>query len=301
VPKFKLSSCKLAGMFLAIALILWPQGNAGAQNTDVFRVGWITGGDPLLAARLEPFVAHLQKSLDRPVELFAARDGTVLIDAIASDQIDYAALSGTAYAIGQSLCNCLVPLASPSTRDRQTHLRSVLLAKPETDLSETTTLLAGQSADFLTNQVPNAALKNAEIKAVATEAVLEASPSLEAVFDIVSAGGDHPLFAWTYAQAELEIVEKDELSGFAAVLVNEVPTLEIVWQSQPFRIAAHSVHRSVPDIDRQKLTQALVEIREEAPLAFDVISPTLGGGFVPAAIGEYANYLSVINALPADQ
>ena len=201
MPKFSLSSCKFAGVLLASALFVWPPASTSAQHTDVFRVGWITGGDPLLAARLEPFIAHLQKVLDRPVELFAARDGTVLIDAIASDQIDYAALSGTAHAIGQSLCDCLVPLASPSTQDGQTHFRSVLLAEPETDLSATTTFLAGPSADFLTNQVPNVALKNAEIEMVSTEAVLDTFQSLEAVFDLVSAGDERPVFAWTYAQA----------------------------------------------------------------------------------------------------
>ncbi|MEO1747133.1 MAG: PhnD/SsuA/transferrin family substrate-binding protein [Pseudomonadota bacterium] len=275
--------------------------NAYAQSTQVFRVGWITGGDPLLTARLEPFIAHLQEALDRPVELFPARDGTMLIDAIASDQIDYAPLSGAAYALGQSLCDCLIPLASPSTEDGQTHFRSVLLAKPDTDRPKQTQVLAGPAADFLTYQVPNFALMSGALDGVANDIVLDVSPSLEFVFDLAVAGDTRPALAWTYTQPDTEISDNGDLSGFAAVLVDEVPALELVWQSEAFRIAAHSVHRSIPETERQKLTQALVDIKEKAPLAFDVISPTLGGGFQPAQIGDYANYIGVLNALPKDQ
>ncbi|MEO1700728.1 MAG: PhnD/SsuA/transferrin family substrate-binding protein [Pseudomonadota bacterium] len=295
MSKNSLSSFKLASAVLAILLLPVLTSLSAAQTKQVFRVGWVTGGDPVLTARLEPFIAYLQDRLDVPVELFAVQNGAALIDAIVSDQIEYAALTGSGFAVGQSLCDCLVPLASPSTTDGLTHLRSVLLAKAGTIMLEEPEFLAGPPSDFLTHHVPAFAQNAGEISARLVE-----TTSLEMVLNLVADGDERPAFAWTFALPDGSSATADALSGFAAVLTGQNPSLEVAWQSDAFRMGAHSVHQSVPDVQRQKLVAALLDIKTASPVAFDVISPSLDGGFVAAGPDDYANYLPVLAVLTDD-
>ncbi|MEL6921767.1 MAG: PhnD/SsuA/transferrin family substrate-binding protein, partial [Pseudomonadota bacterium] len=128
-----------------------------------------TGGFASVDRRLSQFTAYLQETLDMPVDLFAARDGVALVDAIASGQIEYAIMSGMGYATTQKLCACAMALASPSTVDDQTHIASVLIAPEGIDVASVQAALAGPPSDFATNQVPSTIVQTGSVFAAYDE------------------------------------------------------------------------------------------------------------------------------------
>ncbi|MEO0542257.1 MAG: PhnD/SsuA/transferrin family substrate-binding protein [Pseudomonadota bacterium] len=296
MPNAKLSSFKFVVAILVAAVLGLSPGTGNAQGDDVFRVGWVTRGDEALEQRLTPFLAYVQENLGRPAELYPAPNGKTLIDALAARQIDYAALTGTGFAVGQSSCSCLIPIASPSTVDGHTHLQSVLLAKPGIEVPRQDEVLGGSPSDFFTYQVPNFAVSENRASLFSDGINLASVASLEALFTLIKDGDRRPVFAWTYATPGTQ-TDKSALTGFAAALVGEQPSLDVSWQSELFRIGPHAASNAVPEEDRLKLVEALVKIDDAAPLVFDVISPSLGGGFIPAAQGDYDNYMQILQAL----
>ncbi|MEM1376828.1 MAG: PhnD/SsuA/transferrin family substrate-binding protein [Pseudomonadota bacterium] len=294
MPINRLSSMSLGFTIGAGICVLLPLGSSIALSseieewraeTTIFKVGVVTGGDPLREKRLSQFGGYIQSALNMPVDVFYAADTQRLIDAIAADQIDYAVMTGLSFAATQKLCSCVRAIASPSTIDGKTHIASVLLSPSSRQFEDIKRVITGPSTDFSTHQVPKLAFET-----LVPDMTFDERHSLSAVLADLEIGDGQSVFAWTFTTVEQADPGGMNLSGFAENVQQKLPDRSVKWMSQPYRLGPHVVHQTVPLEIRTKLTAALASIREDSPLAFDAVSPMFGGPFVVADNAEYGNY-----------
>ncbi|MEO1745018.1 MAG: PhnD/SsuA/transferrin family substrate-binding protein, partial [Pseudomonadota bacterium] len=266
------------------------------KTTGIFRIGAVTRGDSLSAARVNELILYLQRELSMPVDLFEARDATAMVDAIASGEIDYAVMSGLAFATAQKLCGCVQAIASPTNAVGETHIETVLLAPPN---MADGVLIAGPAEDFATGLVPAQALKSGTSFSLSTRPSIINADSLDDLFSVAAGDLRRPVFAWHYtrkagsAVADGSSPKPDALAG---AILGIAPDHTIIWQSDTYRIGPHAIHESVPSEIGALLATALSAMRRAAPLAFDSVSPGLSGDFVRATSADYENYQIFLGA-----
>src|SRR6478672_2256270 len=114
-------------------------GNAEAapwQDTHkAFRVGFLsTNGAAYDIKKLEAFRAYLQNAVGMPVELVPAVTYAALIDAEATDRVQYAVHSATSFVTTVARCQCVEPVAVPTAFDGAKGFYAVVLARADSDV-----------------------------------------------------------------------------------------------------------------------------------------------------------------------
>ena len=293
-------SCLAAIFFIAllfpnVALSDW-RGEIG-----VFRIGLVADNPaPDQIDSLEPFRTAISDALDMEVEFFRGRNPQALIDALASDRIEYVIFSSFAYALASTTCQCIEPLVTPRAIDSTDGYHLVLISRNSDLLSLSS--LAGKTVAML------AAEDGAEGLLV-KRAISEAGVDLNSVSFTSLQTGEDTLKAFSAGQF-------DALAGWSSM--NGIPsegysrgTLRLIgqmqlgnpgdysvfWQSALIPHMAHATAKNLPGEAKNILRNLLNNLHDRNPAAYDSIEPVYGGGFVTSRHSRYQPLLSVVEAM----
>ena len=126
------SSRQLFALALLAGLLAATCDSRAGWRDDMktFRIGMVAepGADQTVNGLASLKQAYAQ-ALGIPVEIFVARDYAALIDAQATQRIDYALYSTTAYATAALLCGCVEPVAAPVSDDGATGIKAILVTR----------------------------------------------------------------------------------------------------------------------------------------------------------------------------
>lgn len=292
---------RAAPVFIALALTLAPQPALADWRTEtgVFRIGLVDRGDGTSSPqRYEPFRAAVSQAIGMPAEVLVLRNAPGLIDAQTGGRIEYAVLSSLGYAAAQQMCACLEPLAAPSNSDGATGVRSVLVvdaARGGLDGAGSGPLGLGPEGSLTGDLAPRIAftLNGAALEDADLDLVLQ--PSFEAARDAFLEGELAGFFAWDYSVADASV---DIGGGLGAMLIaGGSVRASIAWRSEHVPFGPHVVRDSVPADVRDALREMLVALDEVSPDAYDLVSPSLGGGFVPVTRDDYELAARLVRAL----
>lgn len=276
-----------AGVALALFLTAAP---AFAENTvqiGKLRIGVVAkpGAGAAIAG-----VATLERSFSRalglPVAVFVARDFPTLIDAHASNRVDYAIYSATAYAVVSRLCGCIEPIVAPVAADGATGARTVLILRAGAAGVPQGLRIATVAGEAL----PWALLAGGALPAPTAggRAVEVPVPDLEMAERLFVEGSIDGFFGWApdYGAGQGE-GDGGTLARLAAAGVAS-DDVEIGWVSDPVRFGPHAVRADIPRGLKDALRRLLTRLRDADPDAYDILEEERQGGFAPVAASDYA-------------
>lgn len=288
-------------LFVAIVLCALPASAADWRaETGTFRIGFVMRNDEAGARRrLEGFRTLVSEALSMPVEIFAARDASALIDAMATSRIEYGVFSALGYATAFELCECVEPVAAPVNRDGASGMRSVLIADTAR-VSRITDLAGLPIARGPENSLGGDLLPSTGFR-------WQGRPLAEAGLDFVPAettqqslrlladGEVAAAFLWEYVRPGSPAVFAD---GPRAYLDELSPDgFAVLWRSEAIRFGPHAVRRNLPSEAKTALRRLLLGLARTDPAVYDSVSPDLGGGFEATVADEYRSATALVAAI----
>ncbi len=285
----------LAGLAMIATMTAAPAEAGWREDMGVFRIGIVAPGADGSVPGAETIRAGFATALGMPVELFAAKDYAVLIDAQATGRIQYAVHTATSYAAAALLCSCIVPIAAPMGEDGGFGIRSVLIARadgPATAEAATRARIAFGPADSVTGALlPRAEWRPAGADLAGTESFLVPVASAE--------------------EAERKLVEGEVDAMFGFVRSTDDPSsaaggtpqrlreaglegTRVLWTSPLLRNGPHAVLSTLPAEARDLLTTYLTGLRDAEPAVYDLVEQRFSGGFVAVSADDYASALALV-------
>ncbi len=291
----------LIAVLMAIAL---PHAASAAWQDDhrALRVGFLsTSGAAYDMLRLEPFRAYLQSWLSLPVELVPATSYAALIDAQATDRVQYAIHSATSFATANARCHCIEPLALPAAYDGARGFYSVLLARADGPIRALAdakgTRLALSAEDSIAGRlVPLKYLQREGIEPDTDFSAIVTKDDPEAAVGALLSGDADVAAAWSSLTGDPSAgYDFGVLTAMVAEGTLVMDGVRVVWQSPLIPFGPHALRNDVPSDIKDQIAAALTAMAANAPNALDAVdrSSVGGGGFVPVEAREYA----VIDAL----
>ncbi|WP_158259817.1 PhnD/SsuA/transferrin family substrate-binding protein [Phyllobacterium phragmitis] len=294
-----LSKTIFLGFILAFTGLSGPAHADWRKELGRFRIGVaaprITEMNPTEIGRLKSIYAA---ALDMPVELVVLPDIPALIDAQATERIDYTIETSAAYAAAYTACECVEPLVAPIGADRSLGIRSILLLRTNVDgkdlksarialpadaakaaafIPVSTYMLSGTNADLVHDTFTNAG-------------------SLEKAEKLFTSGKIDGFFGWVPASGE----ELQRHGGTLARLTEQGldrNSYRIAWESSLLRYGPHAVRANLAPEAKLILRQFLVSLSTRDPDAYDLIDPVHGGGFVAVGSNDYRLPLKMLSAI----
>ena len=269
------------------------------EDMKTFRVGMIAepGADQTVAGLATLKQAYAQ-ALGMPVEIFVARDYAALIDAQATQRVDYALYSTTAYATTALLCACVEPIAAPVSDDGATGIKAILVTR-DGRLQKASDVGTHRIAIAALDSIAGFALPQLELAAgqplTGSEPFLIHAESASAAEAMLVDGSVDAIFGWLPANAGAEFpggtLQRLEDAGL------DKASLSVVWKSSLLRYGPHALRSGLdPDL-RKALVTFLTGLRETQPDTYDLLEPHRGGGFAEVSAGDYATALDMVRAL----
>ncbi|MEM8860007.1 MAG: PhnD/SsuA/transferrin family substrate-binding protein, partial [Chloroflexota bacterium] len=77
---------------------------------------------------------------------------------------------------------------------------------------------------------------------------------------------------------------------------NRVSNYQIIWKSEPIPHRTHLVRSKINGEAKRILREALINLAERDPIAYDVIEPVFSGGFSPASHENYQQLVELVNS-----
>ncbi len=294
--------------FFVPLLLLWlSAGFAQAQSGDpgwrqklgTFRIGILAAGRPVLATRrVQPFREALQGVLGMPVEVFAAKDYNVLIEAHRASRIEYAVYSASAFSAAWLLCKCVTPIAAPVATDGSARFRSVLIARTSAarsldDLKDTTILVPGRDS-FSGFMFPQDRLARDGIEMEARGWELRDMQSMDAALEAFTAGEADAIFGWqgeepsfNPADAAPQLDTLDRVSAAGA-------DVNVIWESPSVPYGPHAIRSGIAQEAKELILPFLTGLINDNPEAYEAVETRHTGGFQPV---DHKDYKPVIDAL----
>jgi phosphonate transport system substrate-binding protein len=268
------------------------------QDTHkALRVGFLaTDGAAYDLRKLEPFRAYLQASIGMPVELVPAVTYTALIDAEATDRVQYAIHSATSYVTTAARCRCIEPLAVPAAFDGAKGFHSIILARADSAIrgpgdAAGKTLAVTADDSIAGRLVPLKYLARDGIDSAGHfGSVVEATDPAAAIAAL-QAGMVDLAVGWSSLTGDPTVgYDFGVLTSLVQARTLSMDSIRIVWQSPLIPFGPHAVRSDLPDDLKARLLTALTGMAASAPVALDAVdrSPIGGGGFVPVVASDYA-------------
>lgn len=272
------------------------------EDIGVFRIGIIAKGNiPGALARVEPFRLAIAEALEMDVEFFPASGNIALIDALVAERIEYAILSTSGYALASIRCECVEPLVIPRSSDSTDgyHLIGIVRQGEKFRLNELSTKnIAMVSSDAVLGQNFLQHLLKAEIPNFGDNADSFAKPKASEEVQQSFVNGEYDiLFGWSSLAGDPSVGYS---RGTLRLMHQQVPAsnMKIVWKSAHIPNKPHVVRSKLPGEAKTRLRDALVNLFERDPVAYDSIEPIYGGGFTAARDEKFRlviDYLQTLN------
>lgn len=280
-----LATCCLLGI---------PDGAARAQWRDelaVFRVGIATDGRVADAsAAAEPFRLALEEALDVPVEMFAARDYTSLVDAIVDSRIEYSILSATAFSAAWNLCECIQPLAVAASADGATAFRNIIVVRAggpsNVEGLRNRMLAVVDNGPVGGNLLALGELGGAGLIGGANPITVKRFADSGSALDALRAGEVVGYLGWEPVLENPASSGRGTLSYLRAVDGGAV--YRTIWRSAEIPHRVHAMRSNLPAEAKTILRSLLTGLLDSDPVAYDSIEPIHGGGFVSARQSQFA-------------
>lgn len=274
----------MSAMLTAPALADWR------SDMGVFRVGISAlHGEPPRKGSFDLFRKHLSDALNMPVEIFQANDASALIDAVAASRIEYAILPTAGYATLDAFCSCVVPIAAPISENGADSVRSVLIANQKIIANlndiEGRKIAVGPASSLTGFMLPHAFFRPAEKQFGESGAdIVQTANQFEAV-RLFQAGKVDGFFAWEHATKGAEKRYENEFLDNVGKDSDLEPA--VLWRSEAVLYGPHTVRNNLPKEAIDAIRDALLSINEKEPLAYDSVSPGLGGGMQAVSKEDY--------------
>jgi phosphonate transport system substrate-binding protein len=260
---------------------------AWREEIAVFRVG--IAGDSATASQAEPFRLALEEKLGIPVEIFAARNFALLIDAATQNRIDYAVVSATAYAALWNLCECVEPLAVAKSGDGEAAFRVAVFTKQGGP--RTIEDLKGGKLAVLENETVGGDL--VALDELAQAGLLDGADKIEIVafergdeaLDALDAGNVAGYLGWVAPSGN---GADTGTARWLAARHGDASQYRIVWRSSEIPFRVHAVRLALPGELKEIVRQTLMAMFADDPVAYDSIEPQYGGGFVAVSQSQFA-------------
>ena len=301
-PLRKLTACGVALTMVATPMSAWAQqGDAvAAWKADVgmLQIGFAQDATmPNGPGAHERFRSVLEDSLGMPVDVFEATNMATLVDAIASGRIDIAFLSATAYMTGQTVCDCLEPLAAPTSEAGARAVRAVLYgvdpALGDITALADTAIAIGRPDDVMSGIVPRVAFRWNGQPLEQSGLDLMVFETNEAMVAGVSAGKVGAAFGWSYATGTDAQLLGSPLEDRLTAALGQPPA--ILWQSDDFVLSPVVAHDDVPLTVMRTIRNLLLGLHTTHPLAFDEISGPHAGPLQAVDRSDYRSYADIVS------
>ncbi len=298
----------LAFCLAALATAATAEAQADWRNDiTVFRVGVMTGANaPYRLVQLEPFKEYLESRLALPVEIVPADNFDALIAAQTEARVDYAIDTATAYVTAKTRCDCVEALAVPMRAGGEAGFYALLVSRSDGDIE---TLADAEGARLALAGSDSVAGRLLQMKAFEAEGI---DPETHFSDVIEVANPRAAISALLNQEADLVIawssLSGDRNAGYSfGVLTDLVASgrlamdqINIVWQSALIPFGPHVVRSSLPNELKHLVSQALLAISREDPVAHDAIDRFAGRGFVAADADLFSPISALIAPTTAD-
>lgn len=274
------------------------------QDIGTFRIGIVAGDDVQgTYARVEPFRLALAEALGLNVEIFAAKNYRILINAHVAARIEYAIYSATAYATAWKMCECVEPLVLPKSLSGENSYKSILIAAdggPQ-NLNE---LISAKLTGLSANSFAGYKFAAFELAAAAVKLPddIQFAPSGEQAVQQYLAGDFNALIGWSslsgdpqagYSLGTLKLIAELNSKNKAA---NPVIG-RVIWQSSAIPHRPHAIRKTLAAEAKTLLREVLTRMFETDPVAYDSIEPVFGGGFATASHSQFLPIIAYVNSL----
>ncbi|MDZ7824645.1 MAG: PhnD/SsuA/transferrin family substrate-binding protein [Ahrensia sp.] len=270
------------------------------SDMGVFRIGIATNyEEPFKQSKFDLFASEISKALNMPVEIFQARDASALIDAMASSRIEYAIVSALGYATLEEFCACVTPLVAPVSSAGATSVRSILIVNPlvikTLDDLPGKRIAVGPDTSLSGNLLPTYELKLGTKNFSDIGITRIESKNTENAIKQFMAGDVDAFFGWQETSATDKLMGPNILDLKLAQLPQAAAAT--LWVSTPIRFGPHVVRSNLPSEALSALNEALLDLEQTAPLAYDAISPDFAGGFKSVKKNDYKSAFGLVDAI----
>jgi phosphonate transport system substrate-binding protein len=287
-------------LLIAATLGLLAQPALAAQWQDThkaLRVGFLAiDGAAYDLRKLEPFRAYIQASVGMPVELVPAVSYAALIDAQATDRVQYAIHSATSYVTTAAQCRCIDPVAVPTAFNGARGFHSIILARADSGI---TALRDAAGKTLAVSSGDSIAGRLVPLKYLAREGIdpsthfgslVEASDPAAAIAALQSGSVDLAVGWSSLTGNPAAGYDFGVLTSLVQARTLSMEGVRIVWQSPLIPFGPHALRSDVPEGVKAGLLTALTAMASASPVALDAVdrSPTGGGGFAPVSASDYA-------------
>jgi len=289
--RIKSSAAWVAPMLLAL-LQTSPALSGWREDMKTFRIGMVAeSGAGQAVPGLSRLKSAYSRALGMPVEIFVARDYAALIDAQATQRIDYAIYSATAYGTASLLCSCVEPVAAPLGSDGATGISAVLITRDNklaslADIGKRRVAIA-PPRNVAASMLPLATLPAETKRAQAGFINTESAAAAEAM---LVDGSVDAIFGWSDG---LDSKSGGTLSRLAAAGLNPA-SLKVVWQSPLLRYGPHALRSGLDAELRRTLVAFLTGLRDIQPDVYELLDTHHGGGFAEVQPRDYALAVDVV-------
>lgn len=272
------------------------------KDIGVFRIGILTDETSAESLdKLAPFKLALSEALDLEVDFFRSKSTVTLIDALASDRIEYAIFSSSAYALAFVACECVEPIAIPRSRDSTDGYHAILVAAP--DGPQRLESIIGQKIGILSD---NSVMGKDFAKYVlGQQGVIlgdETTPFVkkdkaENMLKAFANGEIKTMIGWSSMTGDPSAgYSRGNLRQLVNLFGANVGNYKILWKSNQIPNRPHIVRKKLHGEAKQILRDTLRAMNEKDPIAYDAIEPVYGGGFVAGRHDRFEEIISFMQA-----
>lgn len=257
------------------------------------RFGVIAGRDIMATlAAVEPVTQDLERLLGRPVEILPMSSHQAMVDAQVQHRIDGGFYAAAAYALAETQCRCLEPLAAPAASDGTSAYHAVIVARRSSAISSAAGLEGRTVAAGAADSVGGRGMQLAGLMAEGIDprgfgSVIDAGSAADAVRLMLSGGAD-AAFAWSSLFGDLEHgYSRGTLADLVASGEITMQDVAIIWRSLKVAHGPVAVMKSMSDADKQAMEAYLLDLANHNPRAYDAINPYYEGGYVAVEPADY--------------
>ena len=224
-----------------------------------------------------------------------------MINALSSARIEYAVLSSTAYALTWVLCECVEPIALPSSKDNTDSYRSVLISRPGGPDSpeEIRNSPVGALAEDSIGGYALAVylLRQEGFDITADDIGIKFKSGAEFAVEAFMQGEFNTLIGWSSMSGDLATgYSRGTFSRIAELNGGTAEGYKIIWQSPPIPHHPHAIRKSLDGEAKRILRDLLFAMYADDPIAYDSVEPVYGGGFVPARHGNFSTLVDFVKS-----
>ena len=269
------------------------------------RVGLISQqGARYLQTRIEPFRRYLQESLSRPIEIVAYTSMPSLMAAHIGRKVDYSIYPASIFSMAYASCGCLTPMVAPISREAPDGIYMLLVVRGASgiqnlaDLSGRSMALSSKDGAIPFYMAMNE-LKKAGLNPERDLDSLVGKDSPEEALELLDEGAVDAALVWSTTPYNQNIFSSE--GAISAYLQKknrgrqggDKPDFLSIWHSPAIPAGPHVIHNEVSKQTRAELINALKEMNQRAPEAYDAIERRYGGGFRSVSLKDYEPLIEI--------